>query len=110
MTSSNKLFWGAIASLVIAGAAFVALAPMSSRAADLPSPSKPACETVEQVATLLQSKGEKFIIVLPQDLLGVSAKTTRIMLSTLNGELVIGFEIDGCLNGPLDLGKVSPGA
>jgi hypothetical protein len=82
--------------------AFLTFAVPHAFAQDAPTadPSKPACMAVDDAKKALTANGEKFVEISIQSLLGVDeTPATGILVSTLQGAVVVGIEVgDGVGN------------
>lgn len=82
----------------------------------VPAPVAPAapaadCSTLQSVIEDLIHNHEKFVLLNTKDLIGVAGEGLgSIIVSTMAGLVVVGFERNGCMYGPVPLGKVATGA
>ena len=77
--------------------------PVIAQEVPTADPSKPPCMTVDDAKKALTANGEKFVEISIKSLLGVDeTPTTNLMISTLQGTVVVGIEIgDGVGNDQL---------
>ena len=75
-------------------------APAFAQDAPTADPSKPPCMSVDDAKKALTANREKFVEISIKSLLGVDeTPTTNLMVSTLQGTVVVGIEIgDGVGN------------
>lgn len=65
----------------------------------------------EKVVATLDRNKTPYVVLEPKPLLGVTVKGGgNILIAALNGELVIGFVIDGCVVGPIPVAPLVPAA
>jgi hypothetical protein len=77
-----------------------AVTPTFSQDAPAPDPSKPPCMAVDDAKKALTANGEKFVEISIQSILGVDERpATGLLVSTLQGTVVVGIEVgDGVGN------------
>ena len=84
-------------------------APAFAQDAPTADPSKPPCMSVDDAKKTLTGGGEKFVEISIQSLLGVDeTPATHLIISTLQGTVVVGIEIGDGVGNVCACGRSSP--
>lgn len=113
MRNVYALSTAALIGLAIVSGSFLMVAlPETAHAAEQSAFKDPNCPTVEEVVLMMTKTGETVVLLDTQSLLGVTAVKGggRIVISTFNKKayVVVGYEEEGCLKGPIPVAKVVP--
>jgi hypothetical protein len=107
MRQADKVFYGVIAGLIIVCMAYLLMTLPGKSATDFQPADPRFCESLDRLEQSLTDHNAKFVEIDAEALLGLKGKGLgKVLLTTMDGDIVVGFERGGCMFGPIGLANV----